>query len=98
MGRTCVCGADSLDVDVQRARMSTADGTVVEQGDVVSIDGTTGEVFSGRDHLPVQVRPRRLAVEHDDGLTGALVDVVHSQPVDLGVARLEGVARQRLKP
>ena len=26
MGRTCVCGADSLDVDVKAKRMTTADG------------------------------------------------------------------------
>ena len=58
MGRTCVCGADSLDVDVQSARMRCSDGTTVEQGDVVSIDGTTGEVFAGevpvRDSLVVR--------------------------------------------
>ena len=58
MGRTCVCGADSLDVDVQSARMRCSDGSTVEQGDVVSIDGTTGEVFAGevavRDSLVVR--------------------------------------------
>ena len=52
MGRTCVCGADSLDVDVKSTRMTTSDGTVIAEGDVVSIDGTTGEVFAGR--VPVQ--------------------------------------------
>ncbi len=52
MGRTCVCGADSLDVEVQDRRMSTADGRVVSEGDMVSIDGTTGEVFAGQ--VPVQ--------------------------------------------
>jgi pyruvate,orthophosphate dikinase len=47
MGRTCVCGADSLQVDVKRRRLTTRDGVSVEEGDVVSIDGTTGEVFLG---------------------------------------------------
>ena len=47
MGRTCVCGADSLDVDVKAKRMTTADGSVIAEGDVISIDGTTGEVFAG---------------------------------------------------
>ncbi len=47
MGRTCVCGADELDVDVDAGRFTAADGTVVEQGDVISIDGTTGEIFAG---------------------------------------------------
>lgn len=47
MGRTCVCGADSLDVDVKARRMTTSDGSVVSEGDTISIDGTTGEVFAG---------------------------------------------------
>ncbi len=47
MGRTCVCGADALDVDVKRKRFTAPDGVVVEEGDVISIDGTTGEVFAG---------------------------------------------------
>ncbi|HET7350211.1 MAG TPA: pyruvate, phosphate dikinase [Marmoricola sp.] len=47
MGRTCVCGADSLDVDVAKRRFTTSDGLVVNEGDLISIDGTTGEVFEG---------------------------------------------------
>ena len=47
MGRTCVCGADALKVDVKAKQMTTKDGTTVSEGDVISIDGTTGEVFLG---------------------------------------------------
>jgi pyruvate,orthophosphate dikinase len=47
MGRTCVCGAESLDVDVKGRRFTTAEGRVVNEGDVISINGTTGEVFEG---------------------------------------------------
>jgi pyruvate,orthophosphate dikinase len=47
MGRTCVCGADSLNVDTKNRRLTTKDGVEVAEGDVVSIDGTTGEVFAG---------------------------------------------------
>jgi pyruvate,orthophosphate dikinase len=47
MGRTCVCGADSLDVDVKAKRFRNADGLVVSEGDVISIDGHTGEIFEG---------------------------------------------------
>ncbi len=47
MGRTCVCGADDLDVDVRVGRFRTPDGREVAEGDLVSIDGTTGEVFLG---------------------------------------------------
>ncbi|HSJ19136.1 MAG TPA: pyruvate, phosphate dikinase, partial [Nocardioidaceae bacterium] len=47
MGRTCVCGADSLDVDVKSRKFVSADGQLVNEGDVISIDGTSGEVFKG---------------------------------------------------
>jgi pyruvate,orthophosphate dikinase len=47
MGRTCVCGAESLDVDTKTCQFTTSDGTVVKQGDVISIDGSTGEIFLG---------------------------------------------------
>ena len=68
MGRTCVCGADSLDVDVKSTRMTTSDGTVIAEGDVVSIDGTTGEVFAGR----VQVQDSLVVrfFEGDDAQAG----------------------------
>jgi pyruvate,orthophosphate dikinase len=54
MGRTCVCGAESLDVNVQSGQF-TVDGTVVREGDVISIDGTTGKVYLGE--VPVEPSP-----------------------------------------
>jgi len=47
MGKTCVCGADSLDVDVKRKTFRTKDGTRYAEGDVISIDGSTGAVYAG---------------------------------------------------
>ncbi len=47
MGRTCVCGADSLDVDVAAKRFVSASGHTINEGDVISIDGTTGEIYDG---------------------------------------------------
>ncbi|GLY72292.1 pyruvate, phosphate dikinase [Actinoallomurus iriomotensis] len=46
MGKTCVCGAEELEIDV-RARQATAPGVTIEEGDVISIDGTTGAVYLG---------------------------------------------------
>ena len=47
MGKTCVCGAEELDVDV-KARVFTAPGGVrVHEGDVISIDGSSGAVYLG---------------------------------------------------
>jgi pyruvate,orthophosphate dikinase len=47
MGKTAVCGADELVVDVHHGTCNTADGRTLKEGDVISIDGTTGEVFAG---------------------------------------------------
>jgi len=47
MGRTCVCGAEALEVDAVAKRVRTRDGRVLIEGDLLSIDGTTGEVFAG---------------------------------------------------
>lgn len=45
-GVPCVAGAEALDIDV-RARVLKVDDVVVREGDTVSIDGGTGEVFLG---------------------------------------------------
>src|SRR5688500_11023194 len=47
MGRTCVCGAESLDVDTKAKEFRVRGGETVREGDVISIDGTTGQVFAG---------------------------------------------------
>ncbi len=46
MGRPCVVGASSIDVDVRQRKFS-ADGTTIKEGDQITIDGTTGEVYVG---------------------------------------------------
>jgi pyruvate,orthophosphate dikinase len=47
MGKVCVVGCEALDIDYVGRRM-TASGTVVKEGDWVSIDGFTGEVIVGQ--------------------------------------------------
>ncbi|MCW2673647.1 MAG: pyruvate phosphate dikinase [Frankiales bacterium] len=47
MGKTCVCGAEELEVDTKERTIALKDGTVVHEGDVLSIDGTSGAVFLG---------------------------------------------------
>ncbi|MEV6955476.1 pyruvate, phosphate dikinase [Streptomyces sp. NPDC051183] len=68
MGKTCVCGAEELDVDTKRRRM-TVGGTVIEEGDVVSIDGSTGKVYLGE--VPVVPSP---VVEYFEGRMHAGAD------------------------
>jgi pyruvate,orthophosphate dikinase len=47
MGKTCVCGAEELEVLTAEQRFIAPGDVVVSEGDVISIDGTTGEVFLG---------------------------------------------------
>ncbi|HEY2312764.1 MAG TPA: pyruvate, phosphate dikinase [Streptosporangiaceae bacterium] len=47
MGKTCVCGADELEVNVSAKRFTSASGITVTEGDVISIDGTSGVVYLG---------------------------------------------------
>ncbi|WP_149181952.1 pyruvate, phosphate dikinase [Streptomyces sp. TRM49041] len=46
MGKVCVCGAEGLVVD-PRGRRCTAGGVTVEEGTVLSVDGTEGRVYLG---------------------------------------------------
>ncbi len=45
-GIPAVCGADQIRLDVE-ARAFTANGTVVREGDTITIDGFTGNVYVG---------------------------------------------------
>ncbi len=46
MGRPCVSGAGDLRIDIKAGRL-TAGGVEVAAGDLITIDGTTGEVMLG---------------------------------------------------
>ncbi|MBO3675288.1 pyruvate, phosphate dikinase [Streptomyces sp. NEAU-YJ-81] len=74
MGKTCVCGAEELEVDTKRRRMTVPgrdgkDGIVIEEGDVVSIDGSSGKVYLGE--VPVVPSP---VVEYFEGRMHAGAD------------------------
>ena len=62
MGKTCVCGAEELEVDTKRRRLTAPDGTVIHEGDVISVDGSSGLVYAGE--LPVADSP---VVEYFEG-------------------------------
>ncbi|MEV7808805.1 pyruvate, phosphate dikinase [Microbispora sp. NPDC088329] len=55
MGKTCVCGAEELDVDTHAGRFTAPGGVVVNEGDVISIDGGSGAVYLGE--VPVTASP-----------------------------------------
>ena len=55
MGKTCVCGAEELEVDVEDRGSPSPATSTVNEGDVISIDGTSGAVYLGE--VPVGASP-----------------------------------------
>jgi pyruvate,orthophosphate dikinase len=69
MGRTCVCGAEAIDVDAA-ARTARVGDIVVTEDDMIAVDGSTGEVFLG--DVPVVTSP--VARYLEEGLDAVLAD------------------------
>ena len=46
MGKPCICGAESISIDYA-AKVFTTGGIVIKEGDIISMDGGTGQVFEG---------------------------------------------------
>ena len=89
MGRTCVCGAESLDVDAKAKQFQVRDGDTIAEGDVISIDGTTGEVFSGAVPVSDSVIVRHFEGEKiDDDLVSAVSRIM---------AHADGARRLRVR-
>jgi len=47
MGKCCVSGAGALQIDY-KVRTMTVDGKTFQEGDFISLNGTTGEVYDGK--------------------------------------------------
>ncbi|QBX56537.1 pyruvate, phosphate dikinase [Nocardioides seonyuensis] len=89
MGRTCVCGAESLDVDSSAKQFTVRGGETVREGDVISIDGTTGEVFAGAVPVADSVVVRHFEGEKlDDDLAHAVARIM---------AHADGARRLRVR-
>ncbi len=97
MGKTCVCGAEELDVDAV-GRTAVAGGRGIGEGDLLSIDGTTGDVFVGK----VEVIPSPVVVYLEQGLEAALADahpetVALVRAVDRILAHADATRRLRVR-
>lgn len=47
MGKPCVAGCEEIKIDMANETFTTPDGKVFKKNDVISLDGSTGEVFEG---------------------------------------------------
>ena len=70
MGKTCVCGAEALEVDAI-AKKAWVGGRAINEGDVISLDGSTGEIFAGE----LAVVPSPVEVYIEQGLNVAVQQV-----------------------
>jgi pyruvate,orthophosphate dikinase len=79
MGKTCVCGAEELQVDTKAKKFTAPDGTEVNEGDVISIDGSTGRVWLGEVPVeaPAVVRYFEGEIDPDSEEADDLVRSVH---------------------
>ncbi len=91
MGKTCVCGVEDLDVQTKDRRFTAPGGIVVHEGDVISIDGTSGEVFLGE--VPVVASPVVRYFEGDE--TAAGDELV--QAVDRIMKHADGTRRMAVR-
>jgi pyruvate,orthophosphate dikinase len=64
MGKTCVCGAEELEVDIRGRTITAPGGVVISEGDMISIDGTSGAVYLGE----VPVAPSPVVTYFEGGL------------------------------
>ncbi|MFE2531229.1 pyruvate, phosphate dikinase [Streptomyces sp. NPDC059371] len=86
MGTVCVCGAEEISVDTTARRFTVGD-TVVEEGTVVSVDGSEGAVYLGAAPLVDSAVMRYFETgERSDGLVGAVVGAMERAD---GLRRLE---------
>jgi pyruvate,orthophosphate dikinase len=91
MGKTCVCGAEALDVDTKRRLLRGPGGIEIHEGDVISIDGTSGDVFIGE--VPVVDSP--VVRYFDEGEVDPSNDLVVA--VDRMMSHADGARRMSVR-
>ncbi|CAL9325912.1 pyruvate, phosphate dikinase [Streptomyces sp. SudanB182_2057] len=89
MGKVCVCGAHGITVDARARRFIARDGTVVEEGTVISVDGSTGAVYPGSIPLVESVTMRYLEGGGGEQGDSTVSAVAHALEHADSVRRLE---------
>jgi pyruvate, orthophosphate dikinase len=91
MGRPCVVGASTVVIDLERETL-TANGVVLHKGDVVTIDGSTGQIIQGRVpmHQPKLSDDFNTLMQWADGFRRMKVRANADTPADARQARAFG--------
>jgi len=95
MGRTCVCGVEALEIDEVNGHAVVthggAAGTEIHTGDILSLDGTNGAIYTGT--VPVTASP--VAAYFESGAASGSATTSHDEPVVRAVARILAIADKR---
>jgi pyruvate, orthophosphate dikinase len=67
MGKCCVAGCGDIKVDYAKQQFTTRDGKVFKKGDVITLDGATGEVMQGAVPTVTTATDRRIRAAHEVG-------------------------------
>src|SRR5712692_1791813 len=108
LGLPCVAGVAALEIDLAKREMRVG-GTLIKEGDAISIDGTTGEVFAGElttnppsyeketqliELLSWADKRRRLGVWVNADTPGECIEARKLGAEGVGLARTEHMFRQ----
>lgn len=88
MGKPCVCGCDELDIDMEREKLKIGN-KVFNKGDIITIDGSTGNVIEGEVPLlvPTLSREFQTILEWADEIRTLGVRANADNPEDAAKAR-----------
>ena len=91
MGRPCIVGASAVVIDLDRETLS-AGGVLLQKGDVVTIDGSTGQIIKGRVPMrqPVLSDDFNVLMQWADGFRRLKVRANADTPADARQARAFG--------
>lgn len=89
LGVPCVVGASGLRLDVKERRLTAADGRLFREGDLITLDGTKGEVLSGAAELlpPALDDSFRKLLGWADGFRDIGIRANADTPADAATAR-----------
>jgi len=103
LGLPCVAGCAELSIDLHKREMRVGN-TIIKEGDPISIDGTTGEVFAGAlptippnyeiELLSWADKRRRLGVWVNADTPGECIEARKLGAEGVGLARTEHMFRQ----
>ncbi len=88
MGKCCVSGCSDLEIDLDR-RVAVLNGVEIAEGEVITLDGTTGHVFKGRVPMvtPHMGKHFRTLMRWSDRIRRLRVRTNADTPADAEVAR-----------